>query len=486
LHKNPLHNFLKNVLKLVSGNVFAQGLIILTSPIITRLFPPESFGIAATYASFIGVISIVACFRYELPIMLPESDKEAANILFLCFSIVMLLSCMSTILLSLYGDPLIMILQDSYTLNQYIYLMPISILLNGTILCMTYWQSRNKRFGYISSNTILSSITIQASKLSGGFYGYTGCGTLILSKIIGDALSFLFHIVILLKNDFMLFKQHIHMKTMIAMMRRYKKFPIYFSITGIMNVLSVEIPLLLMPFFFPLSIVGYYALARQVIHLPISVISSSINQVFFQQASEASHHGQLGSIVEIVFHRLVMFGIFPFLILMLFGAELFRLIFGDPWHEAGFYVQILSMSVFINFVTSPLSTVFSVNEKQEAITVIQIVLLVLRTLAIIIGGLSTNPRLSILLFSVVGIAVNLFLLLYIFRITAMRIVIPLRIIGKYFFISCPFLIIAYSFYWVLNIHFIFILGIILTCTIIFYLNVYLQMVNNKKIDIQTL
>ncbi len=76
-----MSTFSVNTLKLVTGSIFAQGLGVLVVPIVTRLFAPEAFGVAALFASISGIISVVACLRYDLSIMLPKSNEESANLL---------------------------------------------------------------------------------------------------------------------------------------------------------------------------------------------------------------------------------------------------------------------------------------------------------------------------------------------------------------------------------------------------------------------
>lgn len=91
----PSSSFCSNVLKLTTGSVFAQALGILVAPIVTRLFAPEAFGIAALFASIAGVISVVACLRYELSIMLPETDEDAANLLGVSLCCVLIVTIVS-------------------------------------------------------------------------------------------------------------------------------------------------------------------------------------------------------------------------------------------------------------------------------------------------------------------------------------------------------------------------------------------------------
>jgi lipopolysaccharide exporter len=82
-------SFLINVIKLMGGSVIAQILGIIAAPIITRIYGPASYGISTLFASITSIIGVVACLRYEMSIMLPEKDEDAASMLvtsFLLFS----------------------------------------------------------------------------------------------------------------------------------------------------------------------------------------------------------------------------------------------------------------------------------------------------------------------------------------------------------------------------------------------------------------
>jgi len=58
-----MSTFAGNVLKLVTGSVFAQGIGVLVAPIVARLFAPEAFGVAALFAS----IAALPPFLHPLP-----------------------------------------------------------------------------------------------------------------------------------------------------------------------------------------------------------------------------------------------------------------------------------------------------------------------------------------------------------------------------------------------------------------------------------
>src|SRR5947209_80374 len=65
---------LGDVATLASGTAVAQLVGLLAAPLIARLFSPAAFGGLALFAAISGTISVIACWRYELAIVIPEKD----------------------------------------------------------------------------------------------------------------------------------------------------------------------------------------------------------------------------------------------------------------------------------------------------------------------------------------------------------------------------------------------------------------------------
>ena len=104
-------SFATDVLKLVTGTTFAQIIAVLASPLLTRLYGPEAFGFFALFTSITSIIGVVACMRYEMAIMLPKTDEEAANLLGLCLLCVAVVSALTVPALYFGGDVLLPLLR---------------------------------------------------------------------------------------------------------------------------------------------------------------------------------------------------------------------------------------------------------------------------------------------------------------------------------------------------------------------------------------
>ncbi len=414
-------SFTNDVLKLVSGTVFAQGLTILASPFLTRLYAPEAFGTLTLFVSITSIIGAIACLRYELAIMLPKSDEEAANLLGVSLCFVVLVSILS-IPIVWFGRPIILNLLKAPQLDVYLWLVPLMVFLSGVSLALNYWNSRTKHFGRLSIARVFQSITTTSTQLGSGYIGYGNGGSLIGASVAGFTISSLVLGTQTWCDDSRLLRRSINWRSMTQGVKRYSKFLLYDTWSSLLNIISWQLPALLLSTFFGASVVGYYALAFRLISLPMNFIGKSIGQVFFQRASVAKNDGTLTEVVDKTFIHLVKVSMFPILILTLTGQDMFIFAFGEQWRESGIYVQILGGWSFLWFISSPLSTLFTVLERQKDLLYIQIGIFISRFLSLLIGGYVGNEKIALALFSISGFLLYGYLNILILSLSGISIV----------------------------------------------------------------
>jgi O-antigen/teichoic acid export membrane protein len=311
---------------------------------------------------------------------------------------------MSAVLIFFGGD-IIVRLFNSPELQKYLWLIPISVLSSGVFLALNYWNSRTKHFGRLSVARVVSSTAAQATKLMFGFAGYVSGGILIGSAILGNFVSTLVLGGQIWRGDIRFFKTSIRWKKMISGLKSYRKFPLADIWGGLLNTVSWQLPVMLLSAFFSPIIVGYYALGNAVIRLPMNMIGGAIAQVFYQKASDAKNKGECAEIVENVYKRLVAIGLFPILLLCIIGKELFSAVFGHNWAEAGLYTQILAPWMFLTFISSPLSTLFAVFERQGSALIVHSTIFFTRLISLYIGCVLGNIFIALGLFSLTGVFV---------------------------------------------------------------------------------
>ena len=277
------------------------------------------------------------------------------------------------------------------------------IFFSGALLAFNYWNSRKKHFGRLSVARVFQSVTTTSTQLGSGYIGYGNGGSLIGASVAGFTMSSLALAGQIWREDSHLLRQNINWFGIRQALKRYSKFPLYDTWASLLNIISWQLPTLLLSNFFSASVVGYYALAFRLISLPMNFIGRSIGQVFFQRASVAKSSGKLAEVVEETFSHLVKVSMFPILILTLTGQDIFVLAFGEQWRESGIYVQILGGWSFFWFIASPISTLFTVLERQQDLLYIQTGIFISRLLSLSIGGYFFNEKLALALFSISGI-----------------------------------------------------------------------------------
>lgn len=427
--------FATDVFTLVGGTVFAQFITILLSPILSRLYSPESFGICEIFTSTVAIFSVIAFFRYEYAIMLPKSEEEAANLFGGCL-ILLLLVTILTIPLIFFSKTFFLTLIKAPSLEPFLWLIPPTIFVTGLFTLFNFWNSRTKHFARLSIAKVTSSCTLNGVQVSQGLSGNANAGSLIIGFFSGQFFSSILIGILILRENLKLFIKSISLKNIYNVFIVYKKFPLYDTGSALLNGLSWSLPTFLLMYYFGSVIVGYYAYSFRIFLVPMSLIGTAFTQVFFQRATELKKEN-LNSLVTETFQIFVIIGMIPILIVTIVGTDIFSVIFGQTWAVSGFYAQIMSVYAFVWFVSSPLSILYIVHEKQEFGLLINIANIITRTISIIVGGLLNNPIVAIALFSLSGIIVYGYLSIKMFEYSNVDLLEIIKIILHNFFIFIP-------------------------------------------------
>jgi len=397
-------SFVFDVLTLAGGTTFAQILTVLAAPVLTRLYGPDDFGVWAIYLSITSIISVIACMRYEYSIMLPESSEEAVNLLGLSFLAVLLVTGLTFPVIWCFKEPIVNIL-NSQQIGNYLWLVPPFIFVNGLFLALNSWNSRTKLFKRLSLSRVFSSVSSTVTQVGIGFIEKTGASGLIFGSLAGQSIATFALGGQIWRDDRKLIVKNLSWEKIYEGFKKYRKFSLVDTWGALMNSISWQLPAFLLSAFFTPAVVGFYSLGFRLLQMPMSLIGGSISQVFFQRASRAFAEGTLASLVENVFRMLVVIGMFPILILTIVGSDVFTVIFGKAWAEAGIYAQILSLWAFVWFISSPLTAIYVVVKKYHFGFHYNFFNLITRLLSLTIGGLLGNARTALILFSLSGIAV---------------------------------------------------------------------------------
>ena len=357
-------SFAKNVAMISGSTALAQLLNALFSPVITRIYSPEEYGILTVYTSILGLIVIVASLKYEWGIPIAENDEKAINVMGLSFFVLFHFVILVLVVFYFFGRPILTLLDATVLLN-YRYLIPVGVLFGGSYSIFLQWAYRNKDFKSISKTKLTQSIAGNGVKIGLGLFGVGPIG-LVFGQIFKEGagigtLSRSFR-----KKDKHLLKK-INKKEILWGAKRYKNFPIFSAPSKLLNTAGLQLPVFFITSLYGSQVLGLYGLANSIVNLPMVLIGTSVADVLYAEAASVGRENpkRIKDLSNKLFKGLVLIGLVPLLALLFFGPFLFSFVFGSQWYEAGVYAKILAFLVFARFIFTPISRIFSVFERQR-------------------------------------------------------------------------------------------------------------------------
>jgi lipopolysaccharide exporter len=404
-----------NVIRLASGAALAQVILVAATPILSRLYSPEAFGVAALFLAVTGIVSVVGCLRYEYAIVLPEAEADARRLLFASMAIAVVVAAVSAVVVLTLG-PLLLTKFNMAELQPFLWLIPVSILAQSLIQALNFWNTRKSSFSRVAASKIAQAAVTTLLALGLGAAGYGTASSMVGSNVAGFACAAVVLVVVSLGGIRNQSEEGVDVASRpLSVLRRYRKFATHSTGPAVLNAMSWQLPALLLGAFFSASVVGLYALTMKVIQTPVGLIHQAISQVFYREVVVARTDGTLDRLVEGLFASLAKAALLPCLLLLIAGRDLFAFVFGPAWDQAGLFAQILSPWIFVWFITSPLSVIYLALEHQEEEIKVQSTIFTARCSSLLLGGYIGDTVVAVALFALSGVLAYTYLLFVICR-----------------------------------------------------------------------
>jgi len=352
--------FARNVLVIASGSTLGQLVVVVASPVLTRLYTPEQFGVLGVYIASIVLLSGLSTLRYELAIPIPKDDDTAKLLLQLALGLSLSFTSALGLVLLFAGDILFGWLEWE-TLAPYAAFLPLGTFLIASYQSLTYWAVRKGHYRTIAVTKLWQGLGNVTAQLVLGLVGIGALGLLI-----GDAVGRSAGITRLARSVPRLFYWP-GTRTLLATALRYKKFPIWSTGSTLINRLGLQLPQLFMASAFGPREAGWYLLTQRVLGMPTSLVGQAVAQVFLNQIAEIRRERpeQASAFYLKIVGRMAFMGGLPILGLGVILGEAFGWLFGKEWEPAGRMMQVLAPMFAAQWTFSPTSQILIVFERQE-------------------------------------------------------------------------------------------------------------------------
>lgn len=351
---------------LILGSGISQLVPVLFLPILGHFYTQSSFANFSLFMSFGAIISIVSTGRYELALMQIKDEKNAIELMFLIFLLALAISIFSSFILlivyyfcqgDLWGIKLDLV---------FILYLPFSILSFSLMQAFSYWFLRTGRYFMMSSFRVIQSLIVVITGVFFGVLGFEEKG-LIYSFALGGGGMGLVMVYFGYKQ-----RNYFSINNLILQAKQYKHFLKHLMPTALMDTLAVQSPIFFLSSYFDSFLVGSYAFANRIVIAPVSLLSTSIGQIYFQQISL---HGitkkEIKRRFRITFNILLVLSFSLFLFLFLYADKIIDFIFDQKWSYSGKVLSILSLSLIARFIVSPLSLTLVAMNKLSLVSMWQ-------------------------------------------------------------------------------------------------------------------
>ncbi|MFL8938366.1 lipopolysaccharide biosynthesis protein [Rossellomorea oryzaecorticis] len=410
LSKQP---FIRNVFIMATGTATAQLIAVALSPIITRLYGPEAYGIMGVFISIIAIITPVAALTYPIAIVLPKSDSEAKGLIRLSLYITSLIAILVTFILLLFNNNLIELFQIN-EVAQFLYLIPLVVMFSGYLQVLQQWLIRTKQFSITAKVSFLHALIFHGSMVGVGIFYPVATVLVVMTTLSNGIKAFMLFIFTRISNykQFSMTNKKGEKVSLKKIAEKYNDFPKYRAPEVLINAASQSLPILLLTIFFGPASAGFYSIGRTVLGAPSQLIGLSVGDVFYPKINQAANEGkELTSLIRKATLILGLIGIIPFGSVIMFGPWLFSFVFGQNWLMAGEYARWIAIWSFFVFMNIPSIRTLPVLSAQAFHLKFTSILLITRIIALAIGYfIFRSDIVAIALFGVSGAILNMWLI----------------------------------------------------------------------------
>lgn len=378
----------KQVIAIISGTSGAQLITLLFSPLLTRLYQPEAFGQVGVFLALAAVLIPIAALTLPMAIVLANTKAEAVRITLLSLGIAVINAGVFTLLIVFNIDVIAQLLNID-SAQSYLYWVPVAVLFAAILQITDNWVIRTQLFKLKAKVAVFHAGVINFLKLGAGLLSPSAIA-LIAIAIVNPLINAL----MLISKVRSKLNTEIKPTLLInydwrALFIKYRQFPLFQSPQALLNAISQGGPVVVLAALFGPASAGFYSFSRSILALPIMLLGKAVGDVFYGRFADEINKQNYRQVKALFIQStvlLMLIGLVPLGIVLLWGPELFLFVFGEGWEKAGVYAQWLSLWTFFILINAPSLKLIIVLKRQKLALALNVFTTPLRIAALFVGG----------------------------------------------------------------------------------------------------
>lgn len=375
-----MQNFWRSVGSVLSGTAMAQAIPILGSLIIARQYAPAQFGVYVAWLGVVMIAAVVVTARFETAFAIMADGEPRRLGVF---------STLLTLLLASIGlaavAALLYIIRPGWLAVTDPLLFALAIPTAAAVATAQVWQTWAATEGMYRQLSVMrivqSACIVGAQVVAGQFLPSAAmlAGAHVIGVSLGLAACFRMLPLGRFPPDFV--------GQLRGFWQRYSRFPLYSLPADAINTAAGQLPILIIASRFGPEVTGLVALTMRTLGAPITLLGSSVLDVFKRQAAVSFRSRGECRAEYLQTLWVLAAGSIAMCVVLIFSSEyLFATAFGERWRAAGTIAIWLLPMFAMRFVASPLSYMVYIVEKQHIDLIWQICLLGMTIVSLSLPG----------------------------------------------------------------------------------------------------
>ena len=381
MKKFMLSAVLSSRFKLTAGAGASQIILIIFSPILTRIYDPNIFGYYGVVSTLIGITTVVGVLRYELKIAAYD-EKNKSQIVSASWIIATIASF--AMYAPLFGYHFATPGNTEILRPSILIAAIVMNIIASTGMMWLYFRlgendvsivNKSRLFGS-SGQVIFQTVfgLIDSSLiglLSGQLFGFA-VSLWILLNIRQELTTDVFKNKISNLN----FRNNVRFATNLIKHADYRA-----CMSGLINGIGLGLPIFMLLNLYGPDVAGIFALCQRIAGVPVSVIAQAgANKFYMEISSLTGIDARNKSIFELVMHDLkrnLVLGLAIGLVIAIGGYLFMEMIFGSKWSQANNVMLILSPMMASRVAVLPISQALVLTGHSTSQLVFDVVRVVL-------------------------------------------------------------------------------------------------------------
>ncbi|API78226.1 oligosaccharide flippase family protein [Staphylococcus argenteus] len=369
-----INKFISDSFLMILSSGIAQIILIVTTPIITRLYSPAEFGEFTIFSNIAMILIPIINARYDLLIVNAKNDRIA--------NILSQISFLISLVIILILIPVFMVsalLFPNFILD-FIFIIIMLFLVSLTNI-FTNYLNKERKYKVLSLINVFRAASMALLQIIFGFLAFGSLGL-----IIGFSLSYIAGLTL----GYRTFKKHFNIvkdkEEAKEIFLENKNQLVYSTPSILLNSLSFSVVVFFIGILYTNTEVGIYGMAIRVLGIPVTIISLGLSKIFMQQANDYYiEYGNFRNLLLKFSSALIIVSIILYVPLYLFSEELVNILLGKNWVDAIIVIKIVIPLFVVRLIVSTVSLSVIVLQKQQLELILQALFLVGTTITFIIS-----------------------------------------------------------------------------------------------------